>query len=65
MYEQFELWAAASPTRFAKPRAEASTIDLIFRYCYKVVFFVLVGVNDNDFVEFNLAAKTHVYKLFK
>jgi len=39
-------------------------LDLIF--CYKVVFG-LVGVNADDFFEFNHAANTtgHAYKLFK
>jgi len=39
-------------------------LDLIF--CYKVVFG-LVGVNIDDFFEFNHAANTrgHAYKLFK
>ena len=52
--------------RLGLPSLELSRLHLDLIFCYKVVFG-LVGVNIDDFFEFNHAANTrgHAYKLFK
>jgi len=52
--------------RLGLPSLELRRLHLDLIFCYKVVFG-LVGVNVDDFFQFNHAANTrgHAYKLFK